>query len=651
MTPGAFAARTGISLRWKRAVNDVCGERKTSVDFNVQPAESRPRLSDKRSAKWGRFRFRTILPAAACVATLSVASTSVEAVAQESPLTAIISEISRYEADINRINLEIGNLREAVNQALVDLHDAQSLAEQARRGADEARKRLDETQADVENAQSDLDQISRSSYRSSGANGSPVHADADARKDSLDRQTYLRKESQEKQRALEELQRARTEAANYESTLRQASRLADERATVAEEAETHARETLDESLSSLETQLAQRDAASVELEKAQTELVEQRPEAAVAIGIEPEAESASQAEHESSEPASAPQAPETESARAIPSDSAASETPSVETAGSASSTEESKPAGDAVSTESSEASESAESASADVTEEEAVQDDATTGEETEHGTEPEVDEGAEAAPETDVVEAPTAPSLDDFANPDTVQAALDAFAEAVGQTQAEHTSFDNPYSDAAEAADTADTGSSEGSEGIAAPSSSEGADAAVAATDEEEGTNVAGVLPEVSDAKNVTDELRGTETVSDASRSQQIEAVIARAESQIGTPYVWGGGDANGATMGLNGQGYNGKAGYDCSGLVLYAYSGAGVSLPHYTGYQYQRGTQIPVDQAERGDLLFWGDGGSQHVAIYLGDGMMLEAPQTGMNVQKTAVRRNGLAPMAVRLI
>jgi len=575
-------------------------------------------------------------------------------------LTAIISEISRYEADINRINLEIGNLREAVNQALVDLHDAQSLAEQARRGAVEARKRLDETQADVENAQSDLDQISRSSYRSSGANGSPVHADADARKDSLDRQTYLRKESQEKQRALEELQRARTEAANHESTLRQASRLADERATVAEEAETHARETLDESLSSLETQLAQRDAASVELEQAQTELVEQRPEAAAAIGIEPEAESVSQAEHESSEPASAPQATGTEGSPAIPSDSVASETPSVDTAGSASSTEESEPAADAVSTESSEASESAESASADVTEEEAVQDDSageeavqddSAGEETEHGVEPEVEEGAEAATETDVLEAPTAPSLDDFANPATVQAALDAFAEAVGQTQAEHTSFDNPYSDAAEVADTADTGSSEGSEGIAAPSSSEGADAAVAAADEEEGTNVAGVLPEVSDAKNVTDELRGTETASDASRSQQIEAVIARAESQIGTPYVWGGGDANGATMGLDGQGYNGKAGYDCSGLVLYAYSGAGVSLPHYTGYQYQRGTQIPVDEAERGDLLFWGDGGSQHVAIYLGDGMMLEAPQTGMNVQKTAVRRNGLAPMAVRLI
>ena len=133
------------------------------MDFTVRSARgtahnavARPRLSRK-------FSIRTFVPAAACVATLSMATTHVEAVAQESPLTAIISEISRHEADIDRINLEIGNLREAVNQALVDLHDAQSHAEQARQGAAEARKRLDDSQADVERAQEELDHISRSS--------------------------------------------------------------------------------------------------------------------------------------------------------------------------------------------------------------------------------------------------------------------------------------------------------------------------------------------------------------------------------------------------------------------------------------------------------------------------------------------------------
>ena len=581
-----------------------------------------------------------------------MATTHVEAVAQESPLTAIISEISRHEADIDRINLEIGNLREAVNQALVDLHDAQSHAEQARQGAAEARKRLDDSQADVERAQEELDQISRSSYRSSGANGTRVHADADARKDSLDRQTYLRKESEDKQRALEDLQRVRTEAANDESTLRQASRLADERAAEAEDAETNARNTLDESLSSLDSFLAERDATSTELEEAQAELVEQRPEAAAAMGIgadgaapadqagQPEGEQpVAEPETEAAAPETAPEAgSEMESEADSSSESAAAESPEAEA-----STEDTP----AAETETEVETDSGEAEAEAETETESEPESETAPAEAEPSTEAETEsEAAEAAESSAAPDAPAAPSLEDFANPDTVQSALDAFAKAVGESQAEHTSFEDPYADNSENSD-----GESGSEGIAAPSSSESANESVAETDEQEGTNVAGVLPEVDDEEQVSEKLRGGEAASDGNREQQIEAVIARAESQIGTPYVWGGGDANGATMGLDGQGYNGQAGFDCSGLVLYAYSGAGISLPHYTGYQYQRGTQIPVDEAERGDLLFWGNGGNQHVAIYLGDGMMLEAPQTGMNVQKTAVRRSGMAPMAVRLI
>ncbi|MCT1449211.1 DIP1281 family NlpC/P60 protein [Corynebacterium sp. p3-SID1194] len=619
------------------------------MDFTVRSARgtARPRLSSK-------FRVRTLVPAAACVATLSMATTHVEAVAQESPLTAIVSEISRHEVDIDRINRGIGKLREAVNQALVDLHDAQSHAEQARQGATEARKRLDDTQAEVERAQDELDQISRSSYRSSGAGGASVHADADARKDSLDRKTYLRKESEDKQRALEDLQRARTEAANDESTLRQASRLADDRAAAAEEAEEKARTTLDDSLSSLDTFLAERDTVSTELEEAKSDLAEQRPEAAAAMGIGVDGAEGAAAGTEGVAPDAAP-TPETETPDAPEQPTTESETDTPETAAeesadtqteSESATEpetateaESEPEGET------EAEAEAEAEVATEAEPDAESSDAEAPAESANTEDEPADAGTADAGSSDALSSAgsSAPSLEEFANPDTVQAALDAFAKAVGETQADHTSFEDPYADS-------EDGES-GASGIAAPSSSESADASVAETDEEEGTNVADVLPDVDDAEEVSNKLRGDEAASDGSREQQIEAVIARAESQIGTPYVWGGGDANGATMGLDGQGYNGQAGYDCSGLVLYAFSGAGISLPHYTGYQYQRGTQIPVDEAERGDLLFWGNGGNQHVAIYLGDGMMLEAPQTGMNVQKTAVRRSGMAPMAVRLI
>ena len=153
------------------------------------------------------------------------------------------------------------------------------------------------------------------------------------------------------------------------------------------------------------------------------------------------------------------------------------------------------------------------------------------------------------------------------------------------------------------------------------------------------------LLPEVSTPDTVTEAVQ--ETVQ-AAGSASVEAVIARAQSMVGTPYVWGGGDANGPTTGVNG---GSVSGFDCSGLVLYAYSAAGISLPHYTGYQYQRGTQVDPSEAKRGDLLFWGPGGSQHVAIYLGDGMMIEAPQAGQNVSVVPVRWAGMSDKAVRLL
>nr|WP_272913553.1 C40 family peptidase [Corynebacterium pilosum] len=83
----------------------------------------------------------------------------------------------------------------------------------------------------------------------------------------------------------------------------------------------------------------------------------------------------------------------------------------------------------------------------------------------------------------------------------------------------------------------------------------------------------------------------------------------------------------------------------------MYAFAGVGISLPHYTGYQYQRGTKIAPSEAQRGDLLFWGPAGNHHVAIYLGDGMMIEAPQSGDVVKKSPVRWSGMSQYAVRLI
>ncbi|WP_029114590.1 NlpC/P60 family peptidoglycan endopeptidase RipA [Mycobacterium sp. URHB0044] len=127
------------------------------------------------------------------------------------------------------------------------------------------------------------------------------------------------------------------------------------------------------------------------------------------------------------------------------------------------------------------------------------------------------------------------------------------------------------------------------------------------------------------------------------------EYVIRRAMSQLGVPYSWGGGNANGPSNGID-QGA-GTVGFDCSGLYLYAFAGVGIKLDHYSGSQYNAGRKIPSAQMRRGDLIFYGPNASQHEAMYLGNGQMLEAPYTGSQVRVAPVRTSGMTPYVTRLI
>jgi cell wall-associated NlpC family hydrolase len=130
---------------------------------------------------------------------------------------------------------------------------------------------------------------------------------------------------------------------------------------------------------------------------------------------------------------------------------------------------------------------------------------------------------------------------------------------------------------------------------------------------------------------------------------QASEYVIRRGLSQLGVPYSWGGGTAGGPGKGI-GSG-SGTTGFDCSGLVLYSFAGVGIKLPHYSGAQYDLGRKIPSSQMRRGDVIFYGPGGSQHVTIYLGQGQMLEAPDVGLKVRVAPVRTSGMTPYVVRYI
>ena len=127
---------------------------------------------------------------------------------------------------------------------------------------------------------------------------------------------------------------------------------------------------------------------------------------------------------------------------------------------------------------------------------------------------------------------------------------------------------------------------------------------------------------------------------------QATDVVVARGLSQRGVPFSWAGGGINGPTRGT-GAGIN-TVGFDASGLMQYAYAGAGLKLPRSSGAIYKVGQKIPPQQGRKGDLIFYGPEGTQSVAMYLGNNQMLEV---GDVVQVSPVRANGMTPYLVRVL
>jgi len=132
-----------------------------------------------------------------------------------------------------------------------------------------------------------------------------------------------------------------------------------------------------------------------------------------------------------------------------------------------------------------------------------------------------------------------------------------------------------------------------------------------------------------------------------ASHQQAIDYVIQRALSQRGVPYIYGGGNAAGPSPGT-GPGAN-TVGFDASGLMQYAFAGVGLKLPRSSAEQYNAGRKVPPAQARRGDMIFYGPGGSQSVAMYLGNGQMLEGTEPVVMV--SPVRAVDMTPYLTRVI
>jgi hypothetical protein len=116
----------------------------------------------------------------------------------------------------------------------------------------------------------------------------------------------------------------------------------------------------------------------------------------------------------------------------------------------------------------------------------------------------------------------------------------------------------------------------------------------------------------------------GTTRSAGSATSAELTTMMRAAESRVGMPYVWG---AAGPTS------------FDCSGLVQWSFAQAGVRMPRVAADQALTGPSVPISKLEPGDLLFYHTDPSapdyiSHVAIYLGNGWMIQAPRTGLDVE-----------------
>jgi cell wall-associated NlpC family hydrolase len=178
----------------------------------------------------------------------------------------------------------------------------------------------------------------------------------------------------------------------------------------------------------------------------------------------------------------------------------------------------------------------------------------------------------------------------------------------------------------------------------------------------------------------------GAQPTRSATNQKAVEVVIARALSQRGVPFAYGGGGASGPSKGtaaaptdpaapsdqaasdasaldLTTPGLNLPAaaptpapaprvevvGFDASGLMVYSYAGVGVKLPRSSGEMYKVGQKVMPSLALPGDLLFYGPDGTQSVALFVGNGKMVETTDSGVAVSE--VRTRDMAPYLVRII
>ncbi|WP_138842873.1 NlpC/P60 family protein [Rhodococcus pyridinivorans] len=551
----------------------------------------------------------------------------------------LIVRVADADQQLSELDAQVAIRREDVNRALVDLQSARDAADLAERVVVDSRRALDDAADRIAAAQKNFDAFVRDSY-TRGANSVSLAAflDVDGPDDLLDRAQVMRLLSAGRAAVLDALQRARAQEANSHSRARAAKLEADAAAEAAEQRRAEAEAAIAVARAELGRQAAEKSRIEQERANAQSELDRARVNvaglegqraqyqdwdrrraaeeaAAAAAAEEARVAAAAAAERVAADAAARERAAELANGRRP--HTLIEESPSTGESDVASpgevTTESGAPEGSDTDTSGTDTS-GTDTAAPDYT------DDATVPDGTDGGTVP---DGTDDATVPDGTDGGTVPDgTDDGSVPDGTDSGT--------------------IPDEDEDEDSGDDGGIDwenpdpGDPVVETPGS---------------GTGGSGSRPSTPNSTP------GTPSRPSVTGPVAVEIVIDRAMSQIGVPYAWGGGNENGPTRGIRDGGVAdvhgdyAKVGFDCSGLMIYAFAGIGISLPHYTGYQYTAGTQVPSSQMRRGDMIFYGPNASQHVALYLGDGQMLEAPQSGSFVKISPVRWGGMTPYVVRMV
>lgn len=113
--------------------------------------------------------------------------------------------------------------------------------------------------------------------------------------------------------------------------------------------------------------------------------------------------------------------------------------------------------------------------------------------------------------------------------------------------------------------------------------------------------------------------------------TKSAQKLIDRAKQFVGTPYKWGG---------------SSPLGFDCSGFTQYLYRELGIDLPRISYQQASSGPRISLDQLKPGDLVAWDNSsrnnGADHIAVYIGNGQVIEAPKPGASVRIASMNGRG---------